>query len=206
MKFNPTKILTLVALTIFSESIFIGCSDRSGNTLAATNEATANLTTKNQISRFDPILRDAAQNANLDWKLLSAIAYAESRFEPNVRSRAGAVGLMQVMPQVARKQGVTVQEALDPQTNVSLAVYVLKTIESTLRFGKTPDDQKIKIMLAGYNSGIGNLIQARKLAVADGVNHNNWEVLKYYGAVNNSETRAFVNKVMNQWEHYKKLQ
>lgn len=199
MKFNPKKVLTVVLTSLFAEFIFIGCSSKN-STFAADLQIAKPATL---ISQYDPIMRDAAVNANLDWRFLSAIAFAESRFKPDSRSKAGAVGLMQVMPTVVKKQGLTLEDAYDPQTNVSLAVNVIKTIESTLRFGNTPEHEKLKIILAGYNSGIGNLIQARKLAAAAGANHNNWETLKNYGAVNNPETRAFVHKVMNQWELYK---
>lgn len=199
MKFNPKKVFTIVLTVLFAEFVFVGCSSKNA-TMAADLQAVAPATV---ISQYDPIMRDAAADANLDWRFLSAIAYAESRFKPNSRSSAGAVGLMQVMPMIARKHGLTVEDAYDPQTNISLAVNVLKTIESTLRFGTISETEKLKIILAGYNSGIGNLINARKLAAAAGVNHNNWETLKNYGAVNNPETRSFVHKVMNQWELYK---
>ena len=46
------------------------------------------------ISAYDGIMRRAAAEAGQDWRLLSAIAYHESRFDPNAVSKAGAMGLM----------------------------------------------------------------------------------------------------------------
>lgn len=155
------------------------------------------------ISVYDPIFKNAAEVSGYDWRLISAIAYAESRFQPHAKSQVGAIGLMQIMPVTARHFGVDISEVADPTVNVDLAVKVLKNIEETLRFGQATEEQKLKIILAGYNSGIGNLIKARKMAANAGVNHNSWETLKDYGAINNGETRSFVEKVIVKYNQYK---
>lgn len=202
MNFNVKKVLTIVTIALFSEFAFIGCSSRaSGSQVTATAESEDAIL----ISKFDPILRRAAEQAEMDWLFLSAIAYTESRFNSEARSRVGAVGLMQVMPSVARGFGSSPTEALNPEVNVELAVKVLQSAESTLRFGNTPMSEKVKILLACYNSGIGNVIEARKEAAAAGVNHNHWDTLKNYGAFQGTETPAFVNNVMSKWEQYKKM-
>lgn len=203
MKFNTAKVITVIVLSLIGELVLVGCSKNSSSALAA--EISQEVASTKPISSYDEIIKDVAEESDYDWRFLSAIAYAESRFQPQARSHAGALGLMQIMPLVARRKGVNSAEMLDPLTNISLAAEILKTIEKTLRFGNASETEKLKIILAGYNSGIGNLIEARKRAVASGVNHNSWETLKNYGAVNNPETRSFVHKVMNQWEHYKKL-
>lgn len=189
-------------MMLFCDFMLIGCNNASSSTISSTNELTKNSVL---ISPYDDLIKQAADESGYDWRLLSAIAYAESRFQPNVKSRVGAVGLMQIMPKTAKHFGVELDEAKDPQTNVDLAVKVLKNIETTLRFGQTEEEQKLRIMLAGYNSGIGNLIEARKIAASNGVNHNSWEQLKNYGAVNNSETRSFVEKVITKYNQYKQL-
>ncbi len=154
------------------------------------------------ISQYDPIIREIAQREGMDWRLISAIAYAESRFQSEVRSHAGAIGLMQVMPRIARSQGYTVEQALNPQINVEIAVNVIRKIESSLRLKGVNEKERVKIILAGYNSGIGNLLNSRKAAYAAGVNYNSWEELKEFGRVNNPETRGFVDKVMQRWDYY----
>lgn len=202
MKFNLKKVCAILLMMLFCDFMLIGCNNASSSTISSTNELTKNSVL---ISPYDDLIKQAADESGYDWRLLSAIAYAESRFQPNVKSRVGAVGLMQIMPKTAKHFGVELDEAKDPQTNVDLAVKVLKNIETTLRFGQTEEEQKLRIMLAGYNSGIGNLIEARKIAASNGVNHNSWEQLKNYGAVNNSETRSFVEKVITKYNQYKQL-
>ncbi len=154
------------------------------------------------ISQYDPIIREIAQREGIDWRLISAIAYAESRFQSEVRSHAGAIGLMQVMPRVARSQGYTVEQALNPQTNVEIAINVIRAIEGSLRLNGVSEKERVKIILAGYNSGIGNLLNSRRAAYDAGVNHNSWEQLKEFGRVNNPETRGFVDKVISRWDYY----
>ena len=53
------------------------------------------------ISAYDDMMRRAAAESGHDWRLLSAIAYHESRFNPEAVSKVGAFGLMQIMPRVA---------------------------------------------------------------------------------------------------------
>lgn len=180
----------------------MGCNTTSGKSIAATNDL---IGTEILISPYDKMLQEAAQKAGYDWRMLSAIAHTESNFQPNAKSPVGAIGLMQIMPNTARNFGVEATEAVDPMVNIDLAVKVLKTIEQTLRFGAAPEDEKLRIMLAGYNAGIGSLIESRKIAVSNGVNHNNWEQLKNYGAVNNPETKKFVEKVIAKYNHYKSI-
>ena len=59
------------------------------------------------ISPYDPLIRNVSEQAGNDWRLLSAIAYHESRFTPDIVSRRGARGLMQIMPVVARPVSYT---------------------------------------------------------------------------------------------------
>lgn len=66
------------------------------------------------ISPFDHIFRRVCHRHNVDWLLMSAIAHHESRFRAEVISPRGAVGLMQVMPHIARHWDVTAEELLDP--------------------------------------------------------------------------------------------
>ena len=178
------------------------------------------IASRGQISPFDPIMRQVAEEQNMDWRLLAAIAYQESRFNPQARSPRGAQGLMQVMGSVARNFGVPADQISDPKTNIETAVKLIKKIESTLRFGNsTSDEDRIQIVLACYNAGTGHILDARRLAVKQGVNHNSWAQLRQYvvlkgtpewvgddavrnGAFNGTETVQFVDKVMAQYSRY----
>lgn len=173
------------------------------------------------ISEYDPVIREVASGSGFDWRLISAIAFAESRFDHDVVSRSGAVGLMQVMPSVARGFKVPRAEMHDPHTNISLGVGHLEQIAETFRFPRSISERdRLSIVLASYNCGLGHVLDARRLAVKYGENHNSWDVVakylrlksepQYYddevvrcGAFfDNSQTIGFVGKVMRYYDSY----
>ena len=111
------------------------------------------------ISVYDELIRSVSEEEGYDWRLMSAIAYHESRFSPDIVSKRGAAGLMQIMPAVARQFNVTGDRLLDPETNVRLAAQVLSKIDAGLHFAPgTPDDDRMSIILASYNSGVGHIL------------------------------------------------
>ena len=133
------------------------------------------------ISDYDPLIRAISEEEGNDWRLLSAIAYHESRFTPDITSRSGAKGLMQIMPSVARQFDVPVERVSDPATNVWLANKLLAKIEASLRIPKeVSETDRMSIVLACYNGGIGHVADARRLASAHGENPNSWEVVARY--------------------------
>lgn len=86
------------------------------------------------ISAYDNIIRNISEKEGHDWRLMSAIAYHESRFTPDITSRSGAKGLMQIMPSVARQFDVPAGDIANPETNIWLANKLMSKIKSTLRF------------------------------------------------------------------------
>src|SRR6185295_10225906 len=78
------------------------------------------------LSPYDQMIARYAAAAGLDWRFVSAVIYEESRFVPDSRSSAGAVGLMQVMPAAAEDVGeVRFQE---PEANVRTGVRYLQRL------------------------------------------------------------------------------
>lgn len=133
------------------------------------------------ISAYDNIIRSVSEREGYDWRLMSAIAYHESRFTADITSHRGARGLMQIMPATARQFGVPTDEVLLPQTNVMLACKLMSKIRSSLRFSPaTPETERLRIILACYNSGIGHVGDARRLAKANGENPDSWAVVARY--------------------------
>ena len=133
------------------------------------------------ISNYDPLIRTISEEEGNDWRLLSAIAYHESRFTPDITSRSGAKGLMQIMPSVARQFDVPVEMVSDPATNVRLANKLLSKIEASLGISQgVSETDRMSIVLACYNGGIGHVADARRLARAHGENPNSWEVVARY--------------------------
>jgi len=90
----------------------------------------------------------AGNKYHVDPALLAAVAKAESRFNPNARSPAGAIGLMQIMPEVAASLGIN---AYDPEQAVNAAAYLLA--KNLRQFGST------SLAVAAYNAGPGAVAQ-----------------------------------------------
>ncbi|MCH5329960.1 MAG: transglycosylase SLT domain-containing protein [Alistipes sp.] len=174
------------------------------------------------ISEYDAIMRTVESESGVDWRLLSAIAYTESRFRNDVVSRRGAVGVMQVMPSIGRYFGVDSEaELANPHNNIRVAAFLLCEIENAVKLpAVTPTKDKIGIVLASYNGGIGHVSDARRLARAFGEDMNSWivvsrylrlksdpqyyehEVVKYGRFRDGRHTTAYVRDVMNRYEYY----
>jgi hypothetical protein len=96
--------------------------------------------------RIDPIIDKVAKEQGVDAHLVRAVIQVESGFEPRARSSAGAVGLMQVMPQTAKQYGVTGRRLYDPRANIEAGIKHLKSLL---------DHLPLHLALAAYNAGEG---------------------------------------------------
>jgi soluble lytic murein transglycosylase len=102
---------------------------------------------------YEHIVRAHARNYDLDPALLAAVIYAESRFDPNVESPAGAVGLMQLLPEtaegIALRTGGTrfvVADLRDPEINVRYGSWYLDHLRDHY-------DGDLRLTLAAYHAG-----------------------------------------------------
>ena len=135
--------------------------------------------------RYEAIVLGHARNYDLDPTLLAAVVYAESKFDPSARSPAGAVGLMQLLPETARGiavrtggAGFVVGDLLDPELNVRYGSWYLRTL--IRRYGDVPT------ALAAYHAGQGNVDRWR----AEGV------------GIQFPETRSYVARVLAAQRRY----
>ena len=125
------------------------------------------------ISPYDEYFKQYSEVIGWDWRLLASLAYHESRFNPNIMSSQGALGIMQIMPKTAAKFGLDEVSALDPERNIEAGVRYIKRLEMIFSSIENKEE-RIKFILAGYNAGPGHIFDAMALAEKYGANPNIW--------------------------------
>ncbi|HDI51730.1 hypothetical protein DRQ15_04305 [candidate division KSB1 bacterium] len=152
------------------------------------------LLTTNRISPYDYIVKKYARRYGFDWRLISAQIFAESGFRENRKSRAGALGLMQIMPSTAKYLGTSPDVLLRPEDNIALGCfydYKLYNYWDSLK-GR----ERLAFMFASYNAGQTRVRRAQRKAA---IKHT-WVGIKYYLP---GETRHYVFKIFKKYEEYK---
>lgn len=143
-------------------------SNKVGTEKCKFSDALSSKMNKNIEQSLDEIFEMASEKYNVPVNLLKSVAKAESNFNPSAVSKAGAQGIMQLMPGTARGLGVT--DSFDAEQNVMGGAKYLRQMLD--RF-----DGNVELSLAAYNAGPGN-------------------VLKYGGIPPFKETQNYVAKVM----------
>ncbi|MCP5076340.1 MAG: lytic transglycosylase domain-containing protein [Rhodobacteraceae bacterium] len=99
-----------------------------------------------QARRYTPLIAQVALSEGVEPALVHAIVAVESAYNPQARSSAGAVGLMQLMPATAERFGLSRTERTHPAKNLRAGIRYLKFLNRTF-------DGNLALMLAGYNAG-----------------------------------------------------
>jgi membrane-bound lytic murein transglycosylase F len=130
------------------------------------------LTKRGQISPFDAIFKKVAGVYGWDWRFLAAIAFKESRFNPNARGFGGAYGMMQFMPNTGPKYGVI--PGSSPEVQILGGMKLINKLFQS--WSGIPDrDQRLKFTLASYNAGKGHIDDAQRLATEYGLDPTVWD-------------------------------
>ncbi len=125
-----------------------------------------------RISQFDEIFKRAEAMSGWDWRLVAAVAYQESKFNPNIQGFGGAYGMMQFMPNTGPHYGVYPDSP--PETQIMGGARKLMADEKT--WSAVPDEfQRKKFALASYNAGRGHINDAQRLAKKHGLNPLVWD-------------------------------
>jgi len=134
---------------------------------------------------YATIVRAHAKNYDLSPTLLAAVIYAESKFDANARSEAGAVGLMQLLPETARGiavrtggKGFVDTDLLDPEINIRYGSWYLRHLLDRYH--------DVRTALAAYHAGQGNVDEWRREG----------------GGIRFPETRHYVDKVLDAQQVY----
>lgn len=173
------------------------------------------------ISQYDEYLKQVADSLGWDWRLLAAQMYRESKFDPNVKSWAGAIGLMQLVPETGRRFGA--KDLYNPRQNILAAGNYLQYLDGLWFKTIKDDEERIKFVLASYNVGLGHVEDARNLANKYGADPTVWNdnVEKYLllkshkdyftdpivnsGYCRGDEPVNYVRDILLYYEQYKQL-
>lgn len=127
-----------------------------------------------RISRYDFLLKKYAERIGMDWRLLAAIVYHESKFDEQALSPVGAKGLMQVMDIAAVHYGLPEADLYDPETNIALGTILLEDLFEQFAREGVADEDIVRFALASYNVGGGALARRRAEADSLGLDPNSW--------------------------------
>ena len=117
-----------------------------------------------RMSPFDHLFKRHAQGTEWDWRLLASVAYAETRYDSTLVSWAGARGIMQLMPATARAFGLTDENITNNDANIGAAVKIFKSLNKTFASKVKNPQERIKFILAAYNSGPAHILDAISIA------------------------------------------
>ncbi|MHB1565992.1 MAG: membrane-bound lytic murein transglycosylase MltF [Acidiferrobacter sp.] len=120
---------------------------------------------------YKPFFEEAGARYHIPWRLLAAIAYQESLWQPNAESPTGVQGLMMLTTQTCLSMGVT--DRLNPVQSIDGGARYLRSLLDGLATVPQPD--RTWMALAAYNIGYNHLQDARWLTREQGANPDNWE-------------------------------
>ncbi len=128
-----------------------------------------------RLPKYKKLIEQEAAKYDMDWRLIAAIMYQESHFDPKARSHTGVRGLMQLTLKTAEELGV--ENRLDPVQSIRGGVKYLNGLYH--RFDDIDDNtDRMLFALASYNVGYGHVRDAQKIAEKLSLNPQEWKTIK----------------------------
>ncbi len=208
--FIKTSIL-LVILALFGGSFVVNSflltndSKTKKNKPATISKKYLNYKKYNEVKKHDNHFRKYSKRyfgVEFDYRIFKAQAIAESRLKEKAVSRAGALGIMQIMPRTytdIKKKNKLISGAIsDTRWSIAAGIYYNRYLWNDWRAERSFQD-RINFMIGSYNAGKKNILKAQKHARWRGKNGNNWkEIEKTLHKVtrgHSRETIAYVRKI-----------
>ncbi len=121
------------------------------------------------------LIKRYADLYDLEWLMLTAQAYQESKLDQSKRSRSGAIGIMQVLPTTAADPNVNIPNIFEAEQNVHAGTKYLRFLRSRyFSSDEIAPVDRILFSFAAYNAGPRNIGRARQRAIAMGFDPNKW--------------------------------
>lgn len=130
---------------------------------------------KSTLPQYEHYFKKAAQKYTLPWKLLAAVSYRESDWNPKAKSFTGVEGMMMITNATAKVLGV--ENRLDPEQSIFGGAKHIKEMLATVP-DEVVGESRLKFALAAYNIGMGHILDAQELAKTIGYDQNSWSDIK----------------------------
>jgi membrane-bound lytic murein transglycosylase F len=131
-----------------------------------------------RLPRYQAWFEKAGKDSGIDWRLLAAIGYQESHWNPKAVSPTGVRGLMMLTQDTMKQLGID-KSRHDPQASIEGGARYIRRVKKRLpKRIKNPD--RTWMALAAYNIGFGHLEDARILTQDDGADPDKWIDVKKY--------------------------
>jgi len=165
-----------------------------------------------RLPKLRQYFREAQTLTGIDWRLLAAIGYQESQWDPLATSPTGVRGLMMLTGDTADRMGV--KDRLDARQSILGGARYLALLKETLP-ERIPEPDRTWLALAAYNQGQGHLEDARRIAKSQGGNPDSWADVKEalphlgrgtyaklmkYGYARGAEALQFAENIRNYYD------
>jgi len=169
------------------------------------------------LPRYKPLFLEAARRNALDWRLLAALSYQESFWDPTAVSPTGVRGMMMLTEATAKQMGIS--DRLDAYQSVYGGAAYLRSLHERIP-ERIQEPDRTWMALASYNVGFHHVEDARIIVQAKGADPNRWthvqetlplltKAIWYtktrYGYARGYEPVQFVNRIRSYYEVLKKI-
>ncbi len=158
------------------------------------------------LSPYDDIIKKYASHIKWDWRLLAAVIYQESHFRIDVKSRRGAMGLMQIMPATAGQMGV--DDLINPEKSIEAGAKYLLRLSKGFK-DNYDDEERVRFTLASYNAGASRINSCIEYAQEQGMDSTIWDNvvsvipdMREEGLFHGGETIAYVEAVLDIYREF----
>ena len=170
-------------------------------------EMISNARSTDQISPYDKMIKKYSRKFDWDWRLCSAVAFQESRFDASINNRWGAIGLFQIKQATANEPYINIiniKGVKNVENNIHAGIKYLTWLKKNI-VKDAMGEEKNRITLAAYNAGPGTLKKARDMTKKLGLNPNIWYENLEVGFVyiKKLEPVKYVSEISKRYLSYK---
>jgi membrane-bound lytic murein transglycosylase F len=124
-----------------------------------------------RLPQYRAWFEQAAAQSGIDWRLLAAVGYQESKWDPRAASEEGAVGVMMLTADTAQAMGI--KDRTNPEQSIAAGARYLAQVREMIP-DRIAEPDRTWLTVAAYNVGFGHLEDARILAQSRGKNPDSW--------------------------------